>query len=137
LGRALLIYFDLMFGMGTYHFHMRFPHLFIKAKNSLIVTVAQVWNSGNIKISLTRCTSLLLWGEKTQVISILHNLSPIFWEMILRYELWKLRGSFLLNPWMIFLCILNVALSLCFGFEIYVYLGRLNILYGWFYKIKF
>jgi hypothetical protein len=40
--------------------------------------VAQVWNSSNFKIPLTRGASLLFWAEKSQVNSIMAALSANF-----------------------------------------------------------
>jgi hypothetical protein len=58
--------------------HLIFSNLFAKAKSSEIVTMAQVWNSDNINIPLTRGASLLLRKEKAQVISFLTALSNNF-----------------------------------------------------------
>jgi hypothetical protein len=52
--------------------------LFAKAKTPATVTLAQVWNNGNIKVSLHRGASLLLHQEKAQVISVLTSLADNF-----------------------------------------------------------
>jgi hypothetical protein len=57
-GNNILFWFDIWY--GEVPFYIQFPNLFSKAKSPLALTVAQVWNLGNFKISLTRGASLLL-----------------------------------------------------------------------------
>jgi hypothetical protein len=63
---------------GEVPFYLLFLNLFAKAKTPRVITVAQVWNKGNIKIPLTREASLLLRREKSEVIDILSSLSDNF-----------------------------------------------------------
>jgi hypothetical protein len=75
-GNSILFWYDIW--VGEVPFYILFPNLFAEAKSSGLITLAQVWNNGNIKISLTRGASLLLRREKAEVISIITSLSANF-----------------------------------------------------------
>jgi hypothetical protein len=75
-GKSILFWFDVWF--GEVPFYILFSNLFAKAKTPGVITVAQVWNNGNVKIPLTKGASLLLRWEKSEVISILSSLSDNF-----------------------------------------------------------
>jgi hypothetical protein len=68
-GNSILFWYDIWF--GEVPFYILFPNLFAKAKSLVLITLAQVWNNGNIKIPLTRGASLLLCRKKTEVILII------------------------------------------------------------------
>jgi hypothetical protein len=137
LRRALLFYFDLIFDTGTYPFTWD-SHIFLqKLKIHLLSLWLKFETVVILKFLLTKGASLLLRGEKTQMISILQDLSPNFLKNDTAVLILEVKGIFSINPCMIFLYILTVTMSLRFGFWIYIYLERLNVLHSWFYKIEF
>lgn len=85
-GTDTLFWIDTRFENLT--FKLRFPKMFLKAKNPETVTVLQVYNNGLIKIPLTRGVGRLMRIEKTEALQILHNLiivqnksDSVVWEL--------------------------------------------------------